>query len=477
MNTPVDVNHILRQLPKIDVLLEALEARGLSPKLDSLWVKRSAEAVLDSLRADILKRRDAAEVPLGFEAILDRIEVTIQQLLTPGLRRVINGTGIVLHTNLGRAVIGPETFERIKDIMTHYNTLEYDVDVGGRGSRYSHVERHICALTGAEAALVVNNNAAAVMLVLNTLASDREVVISRGELIEIGGSFRIPDVMRASGCHLREIGTTNRTHLKDYETAITEETALLLKVHTSNYKVLGFTHMPELEALAALAHAKEIPVYEDLGSGAFLDFSTFGLEAEATVRERLEKGADVVSFSGDKLLGGSQAGIIAGKKILIDRMKQNQLLRALRVDKLTLAVLEDTFIQYYASETAREQLPTLRCLAYTPEAVLDTVTEFIKRYAHRLDALHVRYVIEPMTTEVGGGAMPTKAVDSYGICLYGISDLQAFQHALRHQEIPVIGTISKEALRFDFRTLFDDDFEHLMRGLEGASADIWGKHV
>jgi L-seryl-tRNA(Ser) seleniumtransferase len=350
--------------------------------------------------------------------------------------------------------------------MTHYNTLEYNLQLGTRGSRYDHVEKLLCKLTGAEAALIVNNNAAAVMLVLNTLANQREVILSRGELVEIGGSFRIPEVMKSSGCKLVEVGATNKTHLRDFENALTENTALLLKVHTSNYQIMGFTSEVSRKELSLLAQTAKVPFYEDLGSGAMIDFSNYGLKREPLISECLSEGVDLLSFSGDKLLGSSQSGIILGKKIHIDKLKQNQLLTAFRIDKLSLAVLEDTLIQYLNQDLAISHIPTLSMLSASSEEVLQKVTLFIKKNQMMLEKIGLRYAIEEMQSQVGGGAMPLEQLTSYGLSLRGDRQLNHIQTKLRRLQIPIICKIEDDALLFDFRTLFEDDYESLANGLE-----------
>lgn len=379
MNTGGDqlnnFNELLRQIPKVDLIIELLP-KNSTLQMDQGQVKTIIDEELQLIRHKIMKGTVEA---IDEGGLIIKITRRIEAQLSPNLKRVINATGIVLHTNLGRAVFSKHTMKHLYNTMTHYNTLEYNLQFGTRGSRYDHVEKLLCKLTGAEAALVVNNNAAAVMLVLNTLAIHREVVLSRGEMVEIGGSFRIPEVMKSSGCKLVEVGATNKTHLRDYENAITNETALLLKVHTSNYQIMGFTSEVSRKELAALAQASKVPFYEDLGSGAMIDFSLFGLKREPLISECLSEGVDLLSFSGDKLLGSSQAGIIVGKKAYIDKLEQNQLLRAFRIDKLSLAVLEDTLIQYLNQETAISNIPTLSMLSTTSEEVLQKVTLFIKK--------------------------------------------------------------------------------------------------
>ena len=455
-------NELLRQIPKVDLIIDLLP-KNISLQMDQWQVKAIIDEELQLLRHKIMKGSVEA---IDESGLIIRITRRIETQLSPNLKRVINATGIVLHTNLGRAVFSKRTMKHLYNTMTHYNTLEYNLQSGTRGSRYDHVEKLLCRLTGAEAALVVNNNAAAVMLILNTLAINKEVILSRGELVEIGGSFRIPEVMKSSGCKLVEVGATNKTHLLDFENAITENTALLLKVHTSNYQIMGFTSEVSRKELAVLAHESKIPLYEDLGSGAMIDFSQYGLKREPLISECLSEGVDLLSFSGDKLLGSSQSGIVVGKKIYIDKLKKNQLLRAFRIDKLSLAVLEDTLLQYLNQETAITHIPTLSMLSATSEEVLQKVTTFIKKNQTMLETIGLRYSIEEMQSQVGGGAMPLEQLTSYGLCLRGDRQLNLIQTKLRRLQIPIICKIEDDALLFDFRTLFEEDYESLASGLE-----------
>ncbi len=455
-------NELLRQIPKVDLIIDLLP-KSIINQMDQIQVKSIIDEELQQLRQRIMKGLVESIDETG---LIIKIAHHIEVQLTPNLKRVINATGIVLHTNLGRAVFSKRTMKHLYNTMTHYNTLEYNLEHGTRGSRYDHVEKLLSKLTGAEAALVVNNNAAAVMLVLNTLAMQKEVILSRGELVEIGGSFRIPEVMKSSGCKLVEVGATNKTHLRDFENAITENTALLLKVHTSNYQIMGFTSEVSRKEIAELALSSNIPFYEDLGSGAMIDFGQYGLKREPLISECLSEGVDLLSFSGDKLLGSSQAGLIVGKRALIDKLKQNQLLRAFRIDKLSLAVLEDTLIQYLNQENAIAHIPTLSMLSATSEDVLIKVTAFIKKNQTMLEKIGLRYTIEEMLSQVGGGAMPLEQMPSYGLCLRGEKALNLIQNKLRHLPIPIICKIEDDTLLFDFRTVFEDDYENLAIGLE-----------
>ncbi|MCK5404226.1 MAG: L-seryl-tRNA(Sec) selenium transferase, partial [Desulfobulbaceae bacterium] len=351
---------LLRAIPKVDEFLGWIERHDHIP---SLVVKNAVRKVLDDIRCAILAGDRISNDDLSKDSLLLTYHQCVKQKMGPNFRRLINATGVVVHTNLGRSVLPESAMEAILQVGSRYSNLEFDLATGKRGSRYSLVEDLLCELTGAEAALVVNNNAAAVLLALETLAAGREVIVSRGQLVEIGGSFRIPDVMAKSGAGLVEVGATNRTHLKDYEAAITDQTALLLKVHTSNFKVIGFTSEVPLSELVELGAKYGLPVMEDLGSGSFMDLSRFGLVKEPTVGEVVKAGVDIVTFSGDKLLGGPQAGLILGKREIIDRVKKNPMNRALRIDKFTLAGLESVLRLYFDDETALRSVPTLAMLA------------------------------------------------------------------------------------------------------------------
>jgi L-seryl-tRNA(Ser) seleniumtransferase len=362
--TTKDKHQQLKSLPGVDHVLEKTRNDDRFAAVPRSVIKTSIQTVLDRLRQDILSdRQHTADQTV----LLSETAALCRQKLAPRLVSLINATGVVLHTNLGRALLCDDALENIQAIAAGYSNLELDVATGKRGLRYTAVEELICELTGAQAAIAVNNNAGAVLLALNTLAKDTEVVVSRGELVEIGGSFRVPDVMAKSGCRLKEVGTTNRTHLKDYDNAVRECTGLFLKVHASNYKIEGFTASVGLEALVALGKTHDIPVMEDLGSGTLVDFSAYGLPMEPLVSGSVAAGADVVTFSGDKLLGGPQAGIIVGKKQAIDRIKGNPLTRALRIDKLTLAALEATLKLYRDEKQAVKEIPTLRMLTMSFE--------------------------------------------------------------------------------------------------------------
>lgn len=453
------VQNLLRRIPGVDILLqeEALvSALTIHPRK---LVIDSIRGVLDDIRADLLNSpEEVEEGDLELDALVRRILDRIEQAADYTLRPVVNASGIVIHTNLGRSLLPDEAVERLQLLCRGYNNLEYDLEKGRRGSRYVHAEAVLCELTGAEAALVVNNNAGAVFLVLSTLARGREVIVSRGQLVEIGGSFRIPDVMRSSGAILRDVGCTNRTHLHDYEDAITEATALLMKVHTSNYRIVGFSSEVSLEELVTLGRRHGLPVVEDLGSGSLVDFSPYGLAGEPTVQDAVRSGADVVTFSGDKLLGGPQAGIILGRKDLIARCRKNPLTRAFRVDKMTLAALEVTLRLYRDEREALRKIPTLRMIT-TPPEVLERNAEELVKVLKGVDTnglLDIRRV--ETFSQVGGGSLPAQNLRSFAVSVsspaIGTQKIEIF---LRGNKPPIIGRIESDRFLMDVRTLRDED--------------------
>ena len=409
---------------------------GLREKLGTIGV--TAAATRDSLVAEIVR--------------MARESAAADQ---PSLRPVVNATGIVLHTNLGRAMLAEVAIEAVVEAARSPVNLEYDLQTGARGDRDALIEEELCALTGAEAATVVNNNAAAVLLALNSIADGREVIVSRGELIEIGGAFRIPDVMSRSGARLREVGTTNRTHPRDYAAAIGPDTAMLLKVHPSNYRIVGFTAEVSLAELVAIGTAHKIPVMEDLGSGALLDMSNYGLPSEPLVAARVVAGAGLVTFSGDKLLGGPQAGLIVGRRDLIDRLKANPLKRALRCDKLTLAALEATLRLYLRSNNIQTDLPTLRLLRRTP-AELEIVA--LRARAFLVERLGPEFTIDVVASasEIGSGALPTEEIESRALRItHRDHSPDAIARMFRRARPPVIGRITDGAFLLDLRAVED----------------------
>lgn len=452
----------LKKIPSVTLLLEEPEFQQLAAWNSRKYLVKVIRELLEDKRKAILSGK---EPELDLPTLWRELEIRLKTKAESHLRRVINGTGVVIHTNLGRSLLAEEALEQIQTTARYYSNLEFDLEAGQRGSRYSHVEDLLIELSGAEAALVVNNNAAAVFLALNTLAKGKEVVVSRGQLVEIGGSFRIPEVMTRSGAVLREVGTTNKTHLRDYQTALTDQTALLLKVHTSNYRIVGFTTEVPLEDLVALGRRHGLPVMEDLGSGSFIDVSRFGLEKEPTVVEAVQAGADVITFSGDKLLGGPQAGIIVGRKNYIQALRSNPLNRALRIDKLTLAALEATLKLYRNEKQALRQIPTLAQLSVP----LSELRKRARRLFHILNnkpAVGLKIEIIPTTSQVGGGALPLSFMKSYALAfsLEGGS-VSELEKKFRSFSPPIIGRIEKEKLLLDVRTLQKEDFPFIARCL------------
>ncbi|MDD4076279.1 MAG: L-seryl-tRNA(Sec) selenium transferase [Eubacteriales bacterium] len=453
-------NQLLRNIPKVDELLRTLEQNGCCADAPLQTVTEAVRAALEELRA-ALKDGSLQELP-DQDALCARIAALVRQARLPSLRGVINATGVVLHTNLGRACLSDRAVAAVEDAARSYSTLEYDVINGCRGTRYSHVETLLTRLTGAESALVVNNNAAAVLLILSAMAQGGEVVVSRGELVEIGGSFRIPEIMESCGCRLHEVGATNKTHLHDYESGVNENTRALLKVHTSNYKIMGFTEAVELDALVALGREKGLPVIQDLGSGLLLDLRPVGIQGEPTVRESVSAGVDVVSFSGDKLLGGPQAGVIVGKKCYIDLLKKHPLHRAMRVDKMTLSALEVT-LRSYLEGTAFDEIPTLRMLA----AQALTLKERAERLQAMLLESGIASAVIPEQDQVGGGAAPTQLLPTYAVALRPKKgSVDGLERAMRLRERPIIGRIARDAYLLDVRTLREDELAAVKQALE-----------
>ncbi len=461
---------LLKNLPKIDEMMLRIERSDRLAGVPREMVKEACRSVVEELRGRILAekgRRGRGLVPT-LEASVDQALAVLRALGAYRLKRVINATGVILHTNLGRSPLCREALDRIVEVARGYTNLEYDLEKGARGLRYDHVRQLLCALTGAEDALVVNNNAAAVLLVLNSLSEGKEAIVSRGELIEIGGEFRIPEVMEKSGARLREVGTTNRTRLADYERAIGPDTGLILKVHTSNFRIMGFTEEADLQPLVELGRRHGLPVMDDLGSGCFVDLDRYGLEREPTVRESLATGVDVVTFSGDKLLGGPQAGIILGKKGALERIRVNPLNRALRIDKLTLAALEATMVKYLRPDEALADLRVLRALTEPPEAV--------RKRARRLAALIRRAVSKCLAVSVmdgtsmaGGGALPTREIPTalIGLTAEGLS-AAALEERLRKWEVPIIVRVADGQVLLDARTLDPEEFPVLCGALKAV---------
>ncbi len=455
----------LRRLPSVDQLVRRLAGR---PELAGIPRARLTAVVRDAV--DDERRRVRAGADGGADPV-DRLAAQVVDALSSvgvfSLRSVVNATGVVLHTNLGRALLSDLAVSRLAAVAQTYSNLELDLATKERGSRYSHVQALLCRLSGAEDALVVNNNAAAVLLALETLARGKEVVVSRGELIEIGGEFRIPDIMLRSGARLREVGTTNRTHLRDYAEAIGPDTALLLKVHTSNYRVIGFTADVPSRALAALGRERGVPVMEDLGSGSLVDLRPWGFPYEPTVPEVVASGVDLVTFSGDKLLGGPQAGIVVGARSLVGQLKTNPVNRALRIDKFTIAALEATLHAYEAG-TALETVPTLRLLTEPPSSIRRRARRLLARLEPRVRQRLAARVVDDRS-QVGGGALPTVELPT-AVLAVGATAASAREvdEALRRGAPPVIGRIADDRLLLDCRTILPAEVPVVAAALRAA---------
>ena len=448
--------NLLREIPSVDRLLKHPRCEILLTRYNRDYVTQKCREVLEQLRVEI-RQAPWPSGDLHEDAIMGRVEARIAAESRPGHVRVINATGTILHTNLGRALLPQAAIDAMIAVAGVPINLEYDLAAGKRGRREETLQSLLVELTGAEAATVVNNNAAAVLLGLNTLAEGREVIVSRGELIEIGGAFRIPEIMAKSGAILREVGSTNRTHPADYEIAINEKTALLLKVHTSNYKVVGFTAEVELEQLVAIGKKHNLPVMEDLGSGALIDLSKYGLPKEPLVAERIQAGADVVTFSGDKILGGPQAGLMVGKKSLIARMNKNHLQRALRCGKLTLAALEATLRLYRQAPEITHVIPTLR--AFTrPLEEIRALGESVLPTLQAAVGGDFRLKLENSTAQIGSGALPTEELPTVVIAVeHAKLSADAVAKKFRAAAPPILGRVNENRFLLDLRTIFAAD--------------------
>ncbi|MHC1701769.1 MAG: L-seryl-tRNA(Sec) selenium transferase [Humidesulfovibrio sp.] len=469
---------LFRHLPAVDQCLAALAAdssrpdEGPRPVLQGLprpLIKDLVNEFLDLVREEIRAGVYTDEAQLTLAALSPRLLAFVRRGARPRFRRVLNATGVVVHTNMGRSLLAPEAVAAVAEAAAHYSNLEFDLATGERGSRYSHVEALLCRLTGAEAALVVNNNAAAVLIVLDTLCKGREVIVSRGQLVEIGGSFRIPEVMAKSGAVLREVGATNRTHLRDYEAAIGSETAALMKVHTSNFRQVGFVKEVPLSELKTLAATFGLPVIEDLGSGSLLRLDVDGLPGEPTAGESIAAGADVVSFSGDKVLGGPQAGIIVGRRDFIERIKKNPLNRALRIDKMTLAALEATLRLYLDPELAKGRVPTLAMMTRPLSSLRAQAARLAGLLKKRLPACldgRLGVSVRPGASRVGGGAFPEADLPTALVALTPLGSaglnpglsVDGLRQALLSTDPPLVARVEDGALCLDPRTL--DAAEH-----------------
>ncbi|MGB4216407.1 MAG: L-seryl-tRNA(Sec) selenium transferase [Thermacetogeniaceae bacterium] len=449
---------LLRQLPAVHELVNCCEPLDCPPQL----LTDAARDVLSSWRSAVLSK---GLVPPDIGSLAIEVRELVKKRMRSNLRPVINATGVVLHTNLGRAPLSDAACQAVLKIARGYCNLEIDLDTGKRGERYSHVEELLCRLTGAEAALVVNNNAGAVLLALHSLAQGKEVIVSRGELVEIGGAFRVPEVMAQSGAILREVGTTNRTYPRDYERAISPETALILKVHPSNFRVVGFTREAKREELVAIGRKYQLPVMEDLGSGVLVDLQQFGLDREPTVQETIQAGVDLVTISGDKLLGGPQAGIVLGRGELLQIMKENPLLRALRVDKMTLAALEAT-LRAYLEDSAEKTIPVLGMLSLKSEELYQRASE-LKELLCKALSKDCRIELRQGVSRAGGGALPVTDLPTTLVALsHPKINPSTIAERLRQGDPPVVVRLQDDELLIDPRTLFPGEVELLIKALE-----------
>jgi len=459
---------VLKNIPKVDKVMEWPGVKDLLDTFPRPVVVDAVRRILELLRGEA-RRGEATTDCFGEEAVSGRVRIALEKANAPGLRRVINGTGVILHTNLGRAPLSECLRESMGDAAFGYSTLEFDLEKGMRGSRAVHVEELLRRLTGAEAAVVVNNNAAAVLLALSALARGREVIVSRGELVEIGGSFRIPEVMEQSGALLREVGATNRTRVQDYCSAVTPATALLLKVHTSNFAMVGFTAEVSVAELAGIGRETSLPVMVDAGSGSLVDLASLGLTGETTVRAHLDAGADVVTFSGDKLLGGPQAGLIVGKRSLLEPMKKHPLLRALRVDKVTLAALEGTLRLYCDERLALGRIPTLRMLTLGAGELASRAATVVRRMRRALPAGLSLCTVRGFS-QVGGGTFPLLELPTtlVSVSIPGISP-QGLEERLRTASVPIIGRIGQGVFLLDLRTVADAEIAEIIAALRSIA--------
>jgi len=455
---------LLTTLPSVDEILRSNQGVQWLNVYPRRYVIQAIREVIDSRRKEILKGfiSDISE-----ESMMAEIEITMEKLSSYSLRPLINATGIVIHTNLGRSILSEKSLENIKKVSGSFSNLEYDLKAGKRGKRYTHVIRVLKEVTGAEDALIVNNNAAAVFLCLNTLSKGKEAIVSRGELVEIGGSFRMPEVMSASSAILREVGTTNKTHLYDYERAINDNTALIVKVHKSNFRVSGFVDEVSVEDLVSLGRRYQIPVMFDLGSGCLIDLKPFGIHDEPVVRDIVNTGIDITTFSGDKLLGGPQGGIIVGRKEYIEKIQKNPLTRAMRIDKLTLAGFEATLMEYIEEEKAIENIPTLRMLLQKPEVIRERAKRIAKRLKREIKDVQITVMAD--TSRAGGGSLPELDFPTYVVAIRSDNvSVNEFEERLRNGNPPIISRIKEGSMIIDARTIRTQDLDDLIKGIKSA---------
>ena len=453
--------NLLSILPSVDELLKSPWGNELLSIYPRTIVLQSIRDVLAAKRKSIL---DGLTADITIEILIREIEDKIHKLTSYSLLPIINATGIVIHTNLGRAALSEKILKNILAVGRGYSNLEYDLESGKRGKRHTHTKRLLKQITGAEDAFIVNNNAAAVLLCLNTIAKGKEVIVSRSELVEIGGSFRVPDVMAASNAILREVGTTNKTHLYDYKNAINKNTGLILKVHQSNFKIIGFTDNVKIEDLVSLGKKQRIPVMFDLGSGCLLDLKPYGIYSEPSVQEIIKTGVDIISFSGDKLLGGPQGGIIVGKQRYIEKIQKNPMARALRIDKLTIAAFEAIFMEYLDREKAKKEIPVLNMLFQTPEEIRARARRIATLLQKTVKNTNIEVIKD--TSKAGGGSLPETEFPTFAVSLkpegISVNDLEA---RLRKSSPPVISRIKGHALLLDARTIRKQDIQPLVNAV------------
>ncbi len=451
--------NLLRKLPSVDVLMKTEEAQTLIEKYSRDLVANAVRSVLDELRSEIRKAgaNSFPEARFSSGNVVKRVEKGLQETFSSSLNQAINATGVILHTGLGRAVLSEDARKAVHRASDGYCTLATDIETGRRGHRDVHLEGLLCELTGAEAATVVNNNAAATMLILNTMAQGREVIVSRGQLVEIGGAFRMPDVMAASGAILREVGTTNKTHLKDYIAAVNENTGAIMRVHHSNYRIVGFAEEPSIEELSKVAQEHNLPLIDDLGSGALLDLKEFGLETEPLVQDSIKTGVDVACFSGDKLIGGPQAGIIVGKELTIRRIKKNPLMRALRVGKLTISGMESTLQLFLNLEKLKDKHPVYKMFSLTIDALEKRGRRIVKKLQAEISS-EAELSLEDGGSQVGSGSVPVETIPTRLLKVQPASvSTENLAKKLRVSNPPVFSRVHKDAVLFDLRTVREEE--------------------
>ncbi len=465
------MKELLKQLPSVDEVLKAQRAKQWLESRPRVLVLEAIRTAIDARRTAILQAggktaQTIDDALFSIDGVLNHAELILEGLSEPSLKPVINATGVIVHTNLGRSILSDKAIQRVVEVSRSYSNLEYDLAAGERGKRHVHIEGILTRLTGVEAATAVNNNAAAVLLCLNTLARGKEVIVSRGELVEIGGSFRVPDVMERSGAILREVGTTNKTHLKDYEKAINEKTGLLLKVHASNYMIVGFTKEVPPGELAKLGKKHNLPVMWDLGSGSFVDLGAFGAGDEPTVQQAVNSGVDVLTFSGDKLLGGPQAGMVLGVKAYLEQIRSNPLARALRLDKMTLAALDATLSQYLDMDKAVREIPTLWMLTQ-PLSEIVRKAELLAQGIRQLDHAGLTVSIQDDTSQSGGGALPMGNFPTKTVCLrHRTLSANQIESRLRTGKPHIISRIREGMVIFDPRTLNDEEIGKIVEAVK-----------